>query len=697
MQGLGRLETDWLGGSNPTWRLRASSTMQADHGGDEFEDREALPWEDSADVVEEHPGLTAAEPLPVPQEALTMEELRERIASIWGFDDLRPLQADAMQALLEGRDCLVVLPTGGGKSLCYQAPALALPGFVLVVSPLIALMQDQHDALVANGVAVGMLTSAMDPEDRAETTARLHRRELDILFCAPERLAMGGFIGELRSLGLSAIAVDEAHCISHWGHDFRPDYRRLGDLRRFGERVPMIALTATATPRVQADIEAELGLEDPVRLVGDFDRPNLTYRMIPRAELKRQVLHVVEKHEGQGGIVYAMRRKDTESLAADLSKAGVRAAAYHAGLNPKKRTKVQKDFLAERLDVVVATIAFGMGIDRPDVRFVIHASLPKGIEQYAQETGRAGRDGLPAECVMFYSGSDFHGWKSLMERGAEEAHEAGVQTAREELDNAIGRLSELWNFATSANCRHRFLVEYFGGGFEAADGGCGACDVCLGEFDSVEDSLTIAQMILSCVVHCRQNFGGGHVTDVLRGARTKRILDLGHGNFSTFGLLKEHSKTDLRSFIDQLVAKGHLLVSPGQYPVLGLSGTGIEVMKAERTVEFIRSAASKPAARSSRSSSRSSAGSTRTKKPAPILDDPSLDSDLVEELRGLRRRLATERGVPPYVLFNDRTLVDLAERLPKTPAELLEVTGIGEKKAADLGEMLLELIAGAGG
>lgn len=626
-------------------------------------------------------------PGPVEDPDAAMVEVRERVAQTFGFTELRPRQDEAMRAWLGGEDVLVILPTGGGKSLCYQAPALVRPGLTLVVSPLIALMKDQLDSLLANGVRAAMISSALESDERSAVRRGLARGELDILFVSPERLAVDGFFEELERAGLAAIAVDEAHCISHWGHDFRPDYRCLGSLRERRPDLPIIALTATATPRVRDDIEAELGLVDPVRVVGDFDRPNLTYRVVQRLDLLGQVLSVVERHPGGAGIIYCIRRKDTESLARDLAAKGIRALPYHAGLDPAERARVQEAFLNEGIEVVVATVAFGMGIDRPDVRFVIHASLPKGVEQYSQETGRAGRDGLPSECVMLYSGSDFQGWKGIMERSAQEAELDGADGAMAELDGSLRRLGELWGYANGGVCRHKYLVEYFGGAFDVQDEGCGACDVCLGELTHVEDSKTIAQMILSCVVRTGQRYGAGHVTEVLRGAATQKLRAKGHDKLSTYGLMKAYAASEIRAWIDQLVAMGHIGVASGNYPTLHLTQTGKSVMLGEAEVQLLLPKGPK------RASSRRRRGSV-----AAVAQEESLDVDeqLFEALRTLRKSMAAERGVPPYILFNDRSLAHMAAHKPTTEADFLRIKGVGEKKAADLGPAFMDAIRAHG-
>ena len=654
---------------------------------------------DDVSEVGEHPdpwGVAVA-PDPVtfdPDEALAA--LGPRVAEVFGIETLRTMQDEAIEANLRGRDLLLVLPTGGGKSLCYQAPALVRPGLTLVISPLISLMKDQVDGLVQNGVAAAMLASNLEPDERRANEAALREGRLDLLYVSPERLFSPGFL-ELVTRGcarpLAAIAIDEAHCISQWGHDFRPEYRKLGGLREALPGVPLHAYTATATSEVREDIVRALGLEDPAVLVAPFDRPNLIYRALPRTAVLEQIRRVVDRHPGDGGIVYCISRKETERIADGLARAGVKAAAYHAGLGSEERARVQERFQAEEVAVVVATVAFGMGIDRTNVRFVVHASLPKGVEQYAQETGRAGRDGLEAECTMFYAGSDFYSWKGLVERSSAESVDEGIfedQEARDEAsfqaakvqEAAIERLSRMMDFASGGICRHRALVEYFGQtlGEPGEPYDCGACDVCLGELTQVEDALVVAQKILSCIVRTGQRFGGGHVADVLRGAKNQNIKKYGHGDLSTYGLLAEYDKDTVRSFIDQLVALGFVNVASGQYPTLYLSEEGGELMYGRREVQLV-------VVPSAKSSSSSSTGRRRKSAAAEELEEGA--SELFERLRGLRRDLAKSRGVPPYVIFTDRTLVAMANQAPKTLDAFSRLPGVGAKKLEDLGPIFV--------
>ncbi len=681
-----------------------------------------------------------------------IQSLEALAARVFGIEAFRDMQREAIQASLEDRDLFLVLPTGGGKSLCFQAPALVRPGLTLVISPLISLMKDQVDGLVQNGVPAGMLTSAQTAEDKREVYQQLQDGALKLLYVAPERLFVPGFLdGLLRGPGgIAAIAIDEAHCISQWGHDFRPEYQRLGSLRELVPGVPIQAFTATATEDVREDVVRALKLRDPALLVANCDRPNLTYRVLPRAKVHDQVMSVIERHTGDAGIVYCLSRKETERIHDGLKRAGVRSAAYHAGLAASVRARVQEKFQAEDLDVVVATVAFGMGIDRTNVRFIVHASMPKGIEQYAQETGRAGRDGLPAECVLFYAGKDYFSWKGMLERSFQEAVDAAayapepdpvpgladepfwggmgeegeeeqwfegcedgssiIQASAPVLDPeaqkaaakeaaeeasfraakaqtvAMDRLGRIMNFATGGLCRHRALVEYFGQtlGKPGKDFNCGACDVCLGELGTVEDSTVVAQKILSCIVRTGQRFGAAYVADVCRGANVANIRKRGHQNLSTYGLLKDYDQRTLRSFIDQLVGLGFVHIAKGEYPTLYLSEEGGELMYGNLDVTLINV----PVAKDSGPSGEGARKRGRAKKPAVELDAEC--EAMFERLREFRRELARTRGVPPYVIFADRTLIAMANARPSTLEEFGNLPGVGAKKLEDLGPLFLE-------
>ena len=601
-----------------------------------------------------------------------------RIAEVltrwWGFETLRPLQAEAIEAALAGRDSLVVMPTGGGKSLCYQLPPLVGETTDVVVSPLVALMKDQVDALEAIGYPAAAIHGGMSPEERAAVRDRLAAGELRLLFAAPERLVNTGLLDVLASVGVKRFAIDEAHCISHWGHDFRPEYRQLALLRERFPAASLHAFTATATPRVRTDIARQLGLRDPAELVGTFDRPNLVYRVVPRADRAEQVLRILGRHRGEASIVYCISRKETERLAARLAAEGILARPYHAGLEARERHATQEAFAGETIDVVVATVAFGMGIDRSDVRLVLHTSLPKSLEAYQQETGRAGRDGLAAECVLLYSSADVFSWESLVRKSAAES-ELDAAGQEKHVAAQLEHLHAMRRYAQAARCRHAALSEYFGQAYPGTS--CGACDVCLGETGSLPDATVTAQKILSCVARVGERFGVRHVCEVLRGAKTEGVTRHGHDRLSTFGLLADLEQRAAENLVHQLLDQELLSRTPGDRPVVTLNEKSWEVLRGGREVVLLEPRATK----------------TRTTK-VEADDWEGVDRDLFERLRRWRRRVAESRGKPAWTILDDKALRAIARHKPSSPAALLRCKGIGEKRLADFGPAILDLVSG---
>jgi ATP-dependent DNA helicase RecQ len=599
------------------------------------------------------------------------EPLQDAIARYWGYTTFRPLQREAMDAVLAHRDSIVVLPTGGGKSLCFQAPAVIQSGLVVVVSPLISLMKDQVDTLVTNGVAAGLYNSSLSADDKRAVVAGLRERRYRLLYVSPERLVGEGsdhFIGLLAGCGVTSVAIDEAHCISQWGHDFRPEYRQLGRLRDLLPDISVHAYTATATARVRGDIAAQLGLREPEVLVGSFDRPNLVYRVLPRATLKRQLQDVLARHRGEAGIVYCTSRKEVEALAEWLTSTGISALPYHAGLGDNERSRNQDAFLSERADVIVATVALGMGIDRSNVRFVVHAGAPRSLEHYQQESGRAGRDGLEAECLLIYSTADFMKWRVMLEQNGELTEASRVL------------LRDMERYAAGVGCRHRHLAEYFGDRYDTR--GCGACDVCLDELEPAIDPVVTARKILSCVARVGQRFGAAHVANVLRGSVTEQVTARGHASLSTFGLLREASAAEIRGYIEQLTGQGLLQQTDTEFPVLVLTPKGLALLKDETShagLTLVRQRVQRKDA--PRAASRVESESW-----------DGVDRDLFERLRAVRLETARSRGVPPYVIFHDATLREMARLRPTSLSALLEVKGVGARKAEDLGDVFLAAI-----
>ena len=586
----------------------------------------------------------------------------------WGFSELRPLQEQAIRAALEGRDSLVVMPTGGGKSLCYQVPAQLAQRTDIVVSPLISLMKDQVDGLRQCGYPAGALYSGIPLDSVRETEAQIAAGRFRLVFVAPERLLTPRFLQLIDRIQVRAFAIDEAHCISHWGHDFRPEYRQLAQLKiRFPE-ASLHAYTATATERVCTDIAEQLRLQKPTMLVGTFDRPNLVYRIVPRVDAQTQVLEVLRRHPSDAAIVYCISRNDTEAMAVALRRSGLRAAFYHAGMEADARRRTQDAFASEQIDVVAATVAFGMGIDRSDVRCVIHAAMPKSIEHFQQETGRAGRDGLEAECVLLYSAADVIRWESLIEKSS-----AGADASRNVIAAARELLEHMRRFCTAVYCRHRKLSEYFGQEYSKPN--CEACDLCLNEVEGLADATVTAQKILSCVARAGEHFGAEHIVDVLLGADTERVRRWHHERLTTYGLMKGTSSKTLTNMVYQLLDAGLLERSAEERPVLRLNDASREVLRGTRAVQLLQ---------------------PKTKVKKSRLDEKSwdrVDSGLFETLRTLRRQLAEKRRVPAYVLFTDATLREMARVRPGSVNALLNIRGVGERKLADLGQRFLEVIS----
>ena len=589
----------------------------------------------------------------------------------FGYDSFRALQEEIIGNVLGRRDSLTLLPTGGGKSLCYQLPALIFDGITLVISPLIALMKDQVDALNANGIAARFINSSLPASEIEHVQAQVRRGQVKILYVAPERLALPAFRRFLHSLNLSLIAIDEAHCISEWGHEFRPDYRNLRQLRQDFPSVPVIALTATATERVREDIIGQLGLQKGRVFLSSFNRANLSYSVQPKASSWGHLTSLLDQRRSQSVIIYCFSRQETEDLARDLNVRGLSARPYHAGLDPEVRRRTQEDFIRDRVPIIVATIAFGMGIDKPDIRLVVHYSLPRSLEGYYQETGRAGRDGLPSECVLFYSYAD----KAKQDYFINQIEDAVEQR------NARQKLAKMVEFAQVPSCRRRFILEYFGERWPEEN--CGACDVCLesrDEFDATE----IVQKILSAVVRTGERFGANHIIQVLSGSREKRILELGHDRLSVYGISKDFGRPELREIIGHLQARGLLVRNEGEYPTLAVTAGGRQFLQGRQVVTLPRPRTAD--AGYAQGNGPNLAGSRAT----PM----EYDRALFEELRALRRRLADVRDVPAFVIFGDVSLRHMAAAFPRSMEEFSRIHGVGEVKLEQYGPEFLEVIRG---
>ncbi len=595
----------------------------------------------------------------------------------FGFDFFRPLQQEIITDSLLGKDTIALLPTGGGKSLCYQLRSLAAPGLTIVISPLIALMKDQVDALSEQGIQATFLNSSLSREASAQCRRRLENSEYRLLYVAPERLALDGMLEQLERWQLSFIAVDEAHCISEWGHDFRPEYRQLSLLRDRFPDVPIMALTATATLRVRNDISQLLKLRSPASYVASFNRPNLSYRIIQRDQPLKQLIEVIRDHPGESGIIYCLSRAGTERIAQALNAKGFSALAYHAGLDAEERTKRQEQFINDEVPIIAATIAFGMGIDKPDVRYVIHHDLPKNLESYYQETGRAGRDGLPSECVMLYSAGD----AVKLHRFIDEL------SSPQERDIARDHLRSLLRFAESSTCRRIELLRYFGEQYLSPTGAapdfCGACDNCLTPRPSFDGTLA-AQKILSCAVRIKQKSGFSvgllHLVDVLCGAKTEKVAKFGHDSLSTYAIGKDRPRAEWLSYANELIQLGLLQICPERFNVAEVTESGAAVLRGLQFVELHQ-----PLVKAGLSVEKRKLQRRRT-------GHVEVDPVLFGALRRLRLDIAREIKLPAYLIFSDATLQQMALLKPKSEAEMLQVSGVGDVKLKRYGARFLQVI-----
>jgi ATP-dependent DNA helicase RecQ len=586
----------------------------------------------------------------------------------FGFPAFRSHQEDLVKGLLEGKDVFGVMPTGGGKSLCYQLPAVCAEGCAVVVSPLIALMKDQVDAARANGIRAACVNSAASLEERKEASRAYREGELDLLYLAPERLSVPGFVEKLRSCPTKQpafFAIDEAHCLSEWGHDFRPDYLFLSQLKNLFPQVPMAAFTATATHQVAEDIEKNLNLGGAIKVRASFDRKNLHYEVRAKKDWEKQMVDFIKAREGQCGIIYRTSRKSVESTAAMLQANGVDARAYHAGMENEDRSATQEAFLRDNCRVIVATVAFGMGIDKPDVRFVIHGDLPKNIESYYQETGRAGRDGEPSQCLLLYSPGDGFKIRRFIDEIEDEL----------ERKRSLDLLRAMEEFGARAQCRRRGLLAYFGENL--AEKNCGACDFCDGNFE-MKDATRDAQMLLSAMARTEERYGAVHLCDIVAGAKTQKIRDLNHDQLKTYGAGKDRPKSHWRALFDLLVAEGVVIIPPADYAVPKLTPKAWQILKGKEKFEAPQDQRIEP----------EKSGSSR----AVAEESFPFDQGLFDHLRSVRKELADAKSVPPFVVASDRTLRQITAFMPATREDFLKIHGVGvekyEKFGIGLGEAL---------
>ncbi|GAB5381385.1 MAG: ATP-dependent DNA helicase RecQ [Aliiglaciecola sp.] len=584
----------------------------------------------------------------------------DALQQVFGFDSFRDGQKEVIDTIVSGRDALVLMPTGGGKSLCYQIPALIMPGITVVVSPLISLMKDQVDALTATGVPATFINSSIPREQLLGIYRKLQDSHFKLLYVAPERLMQLEFIERLQSLQVNLIAVDEAHCVSHWGHDFRQDYRHLGQLKHHFPNTPVVGLTATADVATRADITQQLNLQNPFIFRSSFDRPNIRYDLLAKYKPVDQLVHHVKSQDGSG-IVYCNSRAKVDELSYKLAKQGINSAGYHAGMEPEIREKIQRDFIKDNIDVIVATVAFGMGINKSNVRYVVHYDLPRSIESYYQETGRAGRDGMPAHALLLYSEKDAARIKQWIEMGENpQRHDIELQ-----------KFAAMEAFADAQTCRRQVLLNYFS---EYSGAHCGNCDICINppkRFDGTVD----AQKVLSCVYRMGQSASSQYVIDVLRGKNHKRIVEQQHDSLSTHGIGKQQSDAYWHNIISQLIHQGLLRIDITQHACLKLTEAARAVLKGEMPLSL--------------AVPRLTIDNKRPSKE----DKRIYDRALFAKLKHLRKTIAQQDEVPPFVVFSDASLADMAEQLPQNDSEFLQVSGVGNTKLERYGERFLSAIS----
>lgn len=577
------------------------------------------------------------------------------------FDQFLPLQEEIIECVMSQRDAFVLMPTGAGKSLCFQLPALKMPGVTLVISPLIALMKDQVDFLKGKKITAEFINRTLTRSEIDKIQGEVRRGKVKILYVAPERLILPEFQYFLKTIIVSLIAIDESHCISEWGHNFRPEYRNLIKMREFFPKVPVIALTATATKRVREDIIKQLSLNEAKIFISSFNRPNLSYTVIPKTKFYDQLINILRKHENESVIVYCFSRKDSEHLASDLRHEGFKALPYHAGLENEERRTNQEKFIRDEAQIIVATIAFGMGIDKPDIRLVIHYHLPKSIEGYYQETGRAGRDGLPSQCILFYSSAD-----AIKQRYFIRQIENGAEKT-----NAYRKLGQMVEYCELATCRRHYLLLYFGE--DSKQEKCDGCDICLSPKEEI-DATVISQKILSAILRTGQRFGMNYIIDVLHGAKNKKINERDHDKLSVYGIVNDFSKEDLRRIIGQLLSRKMIITSGDEYPILKLGRDAINYLKNREEIYL-------PKFKSS----------AKLATPSEAIDT-DYDKNLFEQLRRLRKKLADKQVVPAFVVFSDLSLRQMALYRPQTEVAFLKIKGVGEAKLRQYGKIFTEFI-----